>query len=222
MRMTNTTRTRSLLFSRVAAAALATGLAATLAVPATASASTTPVSPQAGNSAPEAAVSSSAREVKDLVNNTSHHDGVKGTIKNFTPHTLRVLDTQAGLYGEFVLIKPGEQVTFYNCREFDWREGRDIVIGGRGASFSITRADGGGASRAHMILADPFVGRPDTYFGAYPIKNLRYGWSEGDSHHENTPDSSFWIKREKDGWNGGHESRYTSDWAVFTVHVDKI
>ena len=57
---------------------------------------------------------------------------------------------------------------------------------------------------------------------AYPIKTLRTGWSQNESHHEVTPTSSFWVKREKDGWNGGHETSDTGDWAVFTVHIDKI
>ena len=219
--MSNTITGRRIL-SHLAAGVLAVGLATTLAAPASADATTPPPPPPPAG----APVSAEATPIhmwhkKDLVLNRYKHDGVKGTIKNFTSHTIRVADPMQGTEGVYTLVEPGQQVTYYNCRHFEYRDGRDILLEGHGSYLWISRADGRSTTTT-ITLSDPFVGRPDTYFSSGPIRTLRTGWSTNESHHEVTPDASFTLKREKDGWNGGHETEYTSDWAVFSVHVDKI
>ena len=226
--------------ARIAIAALGATLTASLAaVPAIASPAAAPppvaqaapaqvASPPAAQADPAQEASAPAsrthreeRQGKDLVLSRYRDDGVKGTIRNFTDHSVKVAELYGG-ENVFVLIPPGGQVTFYNSRKFEYRDGYKLLLSGHGANFTITRAGDGATRPNYLTLSDPYVGRPDTYFDAYPIKTLRTGWSQNESHHEVTPTSSFWVKREKDGWNGGHETSDTGDWAVFTVHIDKI
>ena len=216
--MSITTQARATL-AHLAAGALTVGLTAgLLAAPATASA--TPAAAPPASASHETQQLQGPWRAPDLILNSYGDDGVKGKIKNFTSHTVKVSDPMYGSEGAYYLLPPGGEVTFYNSRKFEYREGRDLLLAGHGAYFDIRRADGGLAN--YLTLSDPYVGRPDTYFTAYPIKTLRTGWSQNESHHEVTPDASIWIKREKDGWNGGRENSDNRDWAVFTVHIDKI
>ena len=214
--MSITARTRTAL-TRFALGALTVGLAAGV------------VTAPAGASAGPAAAPPASLETQqlqgpwrapDLILNRYGDDGVKGKIKNLTSHTVRISDPLYGREGAYYLLAPGAEVTFYNSRKFEYRDGYNLLLAGHGAYFDMRRADGGPAN--YLTLSDPYVGRPDTYFSAYPIKTLRTGWSEGESHHEVTSHSSIWVKREKDGWNGGKDNSENRDWAVFTVHIDKI
>lgn len=217
--MNITRRTRKTLTS-LATATLSAGLAVGL-MTAPAAASAAPVvAPAAVASKESPKAFQGPWRAPDLIFNWYGDDGVKGRIKNFTSHTVKISDPLYGREGAYYLLPPGGEVTYYNSRKFEYRDGYDLLLAGHGAYFDIRRADGGPAN--YLTLSDPYVGRPDTYFTAHPIKTLRTGWSENESHHEVTSHSSIWIKREKDGWDGGKENSDNRDWAVFTIHIDKI
>ena len=165
-----------------------------------------------------------------MVSGTDDHDGVKGTVKNFTSKPIRVADT---LRGAYVDLAPGQQVTYYGS------SGTSLGAGGEGKQLSIKSLDPVhrfGANEHRFELADPDIGRPDTRYwfkcnwsSPHTVTdNIRRAWDEGESHNEiardrsTKTDTKFWVKREDDGWDGGYETEDTEDWQVFTIHVDSI
>lgn len=203
---------------RMATAALATGLLAGLAV---APAFAAPAPAAAPIESHGATVSLPGYQAEDLIIDRHGDDGVKGKIKNRTDHTVRVADPFVGTEGVYALIPPGGEITYYNSRTIDYRSGRDIVMDGEGASFNFARLGATGPLFT-LTMTDPLVGRPDTLFTGDSVSTLRKGWGEGESHHEITSRSSFEIKREHDGWDGGYDNSENRDWAVFTVTINKI
>jgi hypothetical protein len=88
----------------------------------------------------------------------------------------------------------------------------------------------------NLVIGDPDIGCPDTLYQFYDwqtkphthIKTIRRAWNQEETHQEiaynrrdKTP-TQFWIKRQIDGWDGGHETKGTKDWQVFTIHIDKM
>lgn len=101
-------------------------------------------------------------------------------------------------------------------------------LGGQ-ASSSITKP-------AKLFLTDPLIGRPSSEFtpvgGTDPVSE-RTGWKEGESHHETSGGTTLWLKRENDGWKvpasdaykalyGDPNTRGSSDWAIFTIVIEKL
>lgn len=169
----------------------------------------------------------SVSRTADLIRQTTGNDGVKGKIKNYSNKTVTVR-ADSFLSFDKVEIQPGQEATYYGSRK------TSLGAGGEGIDLYF---NAGGMPNYHEIeLSDPDIGRPDTKYELYDwwskqetkVKTIRRAWNERDSHHEiahNYKDGSptkFWVKRENDGWDGGHETDDTEDWAVFTIHIDNI
>lgn len=89
---------------------------------------------------------------------------------------------------------------------------------------------------AKLSLTDPLIGRPSSAFtpvGSTDPVSERTGWKEGESHHEISGGTTLWLKRENDGWKvpasdaykalyGDPNTRGSSDWAIFTIVIEKL
>lgn len=88
--------------------------------------------------------------------------------------------------------------------------------------------------KEHRWFRPPFAARPQTQFtppGFSQPVNVRTGWREGESHREIWGPTWLWVKRETDGWSvpasedfikryGNPNTDGTSDWAIFSNHID--
>ena len=148
-------------------------------------------------------------------------DGVQGRILNNTPYAIVVKSSRAGSMQAVLL--PGERMPYQ-------------LSGGGG--FDFYRYDGSATpvkQRATygLWLSDPFIGYPSVSFQIPGSTVGTRSYSEGDSHYEIWGDTTFWVKRENDGWkinaSQAFLDRYpdpntwaTSDWAIFTIHIDSL
>jgi hypothetical protein len=149
-----------------------------------------------------AAPDSQPAAIDALIYDEKDDDGVKGKIKNLTGQTI-ALEFNGQQTRE---IPAGAEVTFYS---------------GRYGIFRMRRS--GGSHTVQLQLIDHVYRQPRTVFwpnaADYNTYTQRNGWSEGESHSEIWGDTEVWVNRQNDGWDGGHETWATSDWAVFTVEV---
>ncbi len=156
---------------------------------------------------------------------TYDDDGVTGMIKNFSNHDV-LIETKLQSTGRVAraILTPRDEMPYklYAAGElkFSRLKDGDVVPG----------------TTAKLWIKDPFVGRPSTKYtapGQSATTNERDGWREGTSHHEIWGDSQLWVKRENDGWRipagdaflkryGNPNTPGTPDWAVFTIHVDRL
>ncbi len=184
-----------------AAATVACGL---FAAPANAVQSTSPDA-QTGRGTAVVAAAQPAADAAPFVEERDSDDGVKGKIKNYAGYPVKLTFNQN--YER--VLQPGDEVTYYSGRY----ERVDVMM---------SRLDG--TRQANLIISDR-TWKPETTF--WPNwkdrpRSDRSHWSEEDSHHEIWGDTTLWLKREKDGWNGGYETWHNRDWAVFTVHIDSL
>ncbi len=89
---------------------------------------------------------------------------------------------------------------------------------------------------AKLWLKDPTIVRPQSKFtpvGATDPTSEITGWKEGQSETLSKDGTSLWVKRESDGWRVPASEAYlkmygnpntvgTVDWAIFTIHIDKL
>lgn len=144
-------------------------------------------------------------QAEALLERRGSNDGVKGKIKNYAGYPVKITfnNTQTRV------LNADDDVTYYS---------------GQYAVVKMSRLDG--THEVKLQLTDNVIKQPRTLFYPNAADSSQYtyrtGWAEGDSHHEIWGDTKLWVKRETDGWNGGHETRATSDWQVFTVHIDSL
>jgi len=153
---------------------------------------------------------------------TAGVDGVQGRILNNTPYAIVVKSYRFGEEMQAVLL-PGERMPYQLKSE---------------GGFVFYRYDGSATpvqlkGTYGLSLLDPFIGYPSASF---TVGNGSVGtryYSEGESHYEIWGDTTFWVKRENDGWkinaSQAFLDRYpdpntwaTSDWAIFTIHIDSL
>lgn len=146
-----------------------------------------------------------------------YEDGAKGIVKNFSQKRIIVRDT---INDQKVDIWPGQAVVFYGDQTLS--KFGDVVEG-HGLWLEIAPYDNP-SDHSEFRLSDPTFGRPDTVFMGPQrrVVNERESWREGDSHHELTPTHQYWIKRESDSWREKYDTWNSSDWAAFSIHVDRI
>jgi hypothetical protein len=149
-------------------------------------------------------------------------DGVQGRILNNTPYAIVVRSSRFGGTLQAVLL-PGDRMPYQLKSE---------------GTLEFYRYDGSATPEPQkklygLGLSDPFIGYPSASF-QIPGSTVgsRY-YSEGESHYEIWGDTTFWVKRENDGWkinaSQAFLDRYpdpntwaTSDWAIFTIHIDSL
>lgn len=156
---------------------------------------------------------------------TYDDDGVTGMIKNFSGQDVLVSSTLAKTKrtGQAIL-KAGDEMPYklYAAGQLEFTKMKDgVAVPG---------------ATTKLWIKDPFVGRPSSSFTpaghASPVTE-RSGWREGESHHEIWGDTKLWVKREADGWTIPSSDKYrelygnpntdgTSDWAIFTIHIDNL
>ena len=148
-------------------------------------------------------------------------DGVQGRILNNTPYAIVVKSSRAEEMQAVLL--PGARMPYQ-------------LSGGGG--FDFYRYDGSATpvqlkKTYGLWLSDPFIGYPSVSFQIPGSTVGTRSYSEGDSHYEIWGDTTFWVKRENDGWkinaSQAFLDRYpdpnifrTSDWAIFTIHIDSL
>lgn len=156
---------------------------------------------------------------------TYDDDGVTGMIKNFSPDDVLVSSRLAATKRTaHAILKPGDEMPYklYAAGQVEFSKIKDgVAVPG---------------STSKLWIKDPFVGRPATAYTpanhSSPV-NERTGWREGDSHHEVWGGTKLWVKREHDGWRipssdayramyGDPNTAGTSDWAIFTIHIDNL
>ena len=153
-----------------------------------------------------------------LIGRTDCNDGVKGVIENYTDAVITV--TAGGTSAGSADLEPGQGAVFYDCAYQTWT-GLDVTPPARrGIALTVKEKDSS-ATPAYFSLVDDLLLQPFTLFKADGVITFRNEWKEGDSHHDVSSGTDLWIKRDADGWDGGHETSGTSDWPVFTIHVDK-
>lgn len=156
---------------------------------------------------------------------TYDDDGVTGMIKNFSKDDVLVSSRlSATKRTAKAILKPGDEMPYklYGTGELE---------------FAKLRGDSAEAGTTSKLwIKDPFVGRPSTKFtppGHSSPVNVRESWREGNSHHEIWGETKMWVKRENDGWTipssdkyrslyGNPNTQGTTDWAVFTIHIDGL
>ena len=149
---------------------------------------------------------------KELIGKTGCVDGVKGVIENYTDRAVEV--TNAGVTQ---VLAPQEGAVFYDCTNRGSPGSKKV----RPGVLLGVKASGSASTPATLRIIDPFMDPwPFSTFTADGVENNRT-WSVDESHHDISSGTDLWIRREADGWDGGHESWYTSDWPVFTIHVDR-
>ena len=185
-----------------AAAALTLGL---IAAPAVAVAAPAPAGAEVIGTSPTLTSTAPTADADPLLSWRSREDGVKGRIKNFSGHPVEI--TFNG--DQKRVLADRDEVTYY-----------------AGQYALVTMSHPGGGHQVQLQLIDHVWKQPISKFWPdvtdFHTTTERRGWVEQESHHELWGETKLWLKREKDGWNGGHETSSTSDWAVFTVHIDGL
>ena len=156
---------------------------------------------------------------------TYDDDGVTGMIKNFSKHDVMVSTRLAATKRTaHAILKPGDEMPY------------KLYAAGR---LEFTRMKDGAevpGTTSKLWIKDPFVGRPSSAFtppGHDSPVNERSGWREETSCHEIWGGTQLWVKRERDGWTIPSSDRYrdlygnpntpgTTDWAIFTIHIDNL
>ncbi len=155
---------------------------------------------------------------------TYDDDGVTGMIKNFSKHDVLVRTSLLNRTDARAILKTGDEMPykFYAAGEVELTRMKD--------GQTVT------GTTAKLWIKDPFVGRPSTKFtppGHSHPANVREGLREGASNHELWGSTALWVKRETDGWTIPASDKYldrylnpntpgTTDWAIFTIHVDNL
>lgn len=156
---------------------------------------------------------------------TYDDDGVTGMIKNFSGQDVMVSSRlSATKRTANAILKPGDEMPYklYAAGQLEFTKMQD----GKPIAGATTK----------LWLKDPFMGRPSSTFtpaGHSSPVNTRTGWKEGDSHHEIWGSTQLWVKRENDGWRIPSSDKYrtlygdpntpgTTDWAIFTIHIDSL
>lgn len=149
-------------------------------------------------------------------------DGVTGMIKNFSKDDVLVSTRlSATKRTANAILKPGDEMPY------------KLYAAGQ---LEFSKVTDGQSRITKLWLKDPFIGRPSTKFtppGHTSPVNERDGWREGNSHHEIWGGTQLWVKRENDGWTIPSSDKYralygnpntpgTSDWAIFTIHIDSL
>ena len=150
---------------------------------------------------------------KELIGKTQCVDGVKGVIENYTDRDIEVTSVD-----KTQVLAPQEGAVFYDCtgRLGFGKSDRRLPTVHLGI-----RAVGSAKEAATVTIVDyNMTPWPTSVFKADGVETRR-SWSVDDAHHDASSGTDLWIRREEDGWDGGHESWYTSDWPVFTIHVDR-
>ena len=157
-------------------------------------------------------------------------NGVKGMIKNFSGDSIDVKVWRGwGMGWKTVCdLHHHEAMPYLDGRIFDGRAGVHSV------KVTTWNPDHSQYHEIEIEIEDPFLGYPSTRVSFYSSKNgtlsmdrlginYREKWKEGESHHEIWGGMSIWIKREFEPWHAPQgENEHTEDWAVFTIHVDKL
>jgi len=160
------------------------------------------------------------------------NDGVQGRILNDTPYAIVVRSFRGGPQpiNQAVLL-PGQRMPYQLESEGTLQFYR--YNGDTDPSPPLDKSD---YFYTHSLsFSDPFfVGDPTTSFGIPGRSGVNVrSYNEGDSHYEVWGDTTFWVKRENDGWkinaSQAFLDRYpdpntfgTSDWAIFTIHIDSL
>ena len=158
------------------------------------------------------------------VTGESFEDGIKGMVKNFSSDSILIEARRAGGgFTQRAVLEP-QDVMPYLFPE----EGEFII---RPANARIGDS---GATPVKIWLSDPYMGRPDSRVEISEGGSQSETWSEEEDHaYESSNGPRIWIKRETDGWTASVSDQYgkqcfdgvydsMSDWAVFSIHVDRI
>ena len=148
-------------------------------------------------------------------------NGVQGRILNDTPNAIVVQSYRLGGTLSQAVLLPGERMPYQLSSEGT-------------LDFYRYGAPNPGPNTYSLSLLDPVIGYPSTRFNIPGRSGVNVrSYSEGESHYEIWGDTTFWVKRENDGWkinaSQAFLDRYpdpntfgTSDWAIFTIHVDSL
>lgn len=157
----------------------------------------------------------------------NYPDGAQGAIKNFSNTT--VLVRVQNYYGptENAILAPGAQVSFQLAAFYN-------------PTLELYRIDDSGQSigdPAKLWIYDPYVGRPEVQFTppglTRPVSTRTYSEGDANVEHWGISNIRLWIKRETDGWTipvsdefrawyGDPNTSDTSDWAIFSIHIDSF
>ena len=189
---------------RIAALSLAAVVGLGLVAPTVATAAPAPVATVvAPKPRPAAEQQNASTRVKEIVQATDNHDGVKGWVYNKTSRSLTVhISSEYVTDSETFELQPGEDFT-YAC----------------GESLDLQFQQFGGGN-ANVTAEDPSVGT----FKVWDWPNLEYRTMSENSFFEYDDTSGLShveLKRKPDGNRGiqGENSKYTTDWANMDVVV---
>lgn len=189
--------------SRIAALSLAAVVGLGVAAPVAAVGAPTTAAPVGvAEPRPVAALDTASTRVKEIVQATDNHDGVKGWVYNKTSRTLLVIIGSKYADHESFFLRPGEDFT-YACGET-----MDLQF------------QQSGADNAMVTAKDPAA----STFQVWDWQNLEYRSMPENSFFEyddTSHASHVELKRKPDGNRGilGENSRYTTDWANLDIVV---